>query len=65
MKDDRILSNGDDATVANLDLRRVQRLIDITGPIFAIQKKPIRDGLRPQDVATNEFIDDTIGFDAK
>jgi hypothetical protein len=40
----------------------VQRLIEIGKPIFAAQKKPIKDGLAPADVVTNEFINDKIGL---
>jgi hypothetical protein len=50
-----------DKTIGNFNLARVQKMIDITGPIFAAERKPIRDGLKPSDVVTNEFIDQTIG----
>jgi hypothetical protein len=51
-----IVGNGDDATIGNFDDARVQRLIEITKPIFAANDKPIKEGLKPADVATNEFI---------
>ena len=57
-----IISNGADKTLGNLDMARIQRMIDIVEPIFAAQHKPIRPGLTPQDIATNEFIDPNIGF---
>jgi hypothetical protein len=50
-----------DGTVGNFDMSRVQRMIDITRPIFAAQNKPIKDGLTPAEVVTNEFIDPKIG----
>jgi len=37
-------------------------VIDIVEPIFAAQHKPVRPGLEPQDIATNEFIDPRIGL---
>jgi hypothetical protein len=37
-------------------------LIDITEPIFAAQDKPLKEGIAPSDVVTNEFIDPGIGF---
>jgi hypothetical protein len=43
-------------------MARTLRVIDIAGPIFARAGKPIAAGLRPQDVATNEFIDSSIGL---
>jgi hypothetical protein len=60
----KLTSNGPDDTIGNFDTARVQRMIDITKPIFAAQHKPIKDGLRPEDVATNEFIDPRIGYAA-
>ena len=57
-----IISNGADKTLGNLDMARIQRMIDIVKPIFAAQHKPIRPGLTPQDIATNEFIDPNIGL---
>jgi hypothetical protein len=51
-----IVSNGNDATIGNFDEARVQRLIDITKPIFAASDKPVKEGLKPADVVTNEFI---------
>jgi hypothetical protein len=45
-----------DAVIGNYHESRVLRLIDIMGPIFAAQHKPIKDGLTPSDVMTNEFL---------
>ncbi|MGI5292652.1 nitrate ABC transporter substrate-binding protein [Nonomuraea polychroma] len=64
MKALKLSSNGPDAAVGNFDVSRVQRLIDITEPIFAAQKKPVKDGLKPSDVVTNEFVDPKIGYGA-
>jgi hypothetical protein len=50
-----------DGTIGNFDMARVQKMIAITGPIFAAQRKPIKDGLTPTDVVTNEFINTAIG----
>jgi hypothetical protein len=50
-----------DNTIGNFDMARLQKMIDITGPIFAAQKKPIKDGLKPSDVVTNEFLNTNIG----
>jgi hypothetical protein len=57
-----IVANGPDATLGNFDPKRLQRLIGIVGPIFATQRKPIRAGLTPEQVGTNQFIDPTIGL---
>jgi hypothetical protein len=62
MKRMQIVGNGADQTLGNFDEARVQRMIDITGPIFAAQKKPIKSGLTSSDMFTNEFIDQSIGL---
>jgi hypothetical protein len=50
-----------DSTIGNFDMARVQKMISIAGPIFAAQKKPVKDGLQPSDVVTNEFLNMNIG----
>jgi hypothetical protein len=56
-----LTGNGNDNTIGNFDMARVQKMISIVGPIFAAQKKPIKDGLQPSDVVTNEFLNMNIG----
>jgi hypothetical protein len=56
------INNGSDQTLGNFEVGRVQRLIDIVTPILAGQRAPIKDGLTPQDLYTNEFIDPGIGI---
>jgi hypothetical protein len=58
----QFISNGDDRTLGNFEVGRIQRLIDIVTPILAGQRAPIKDGLKPQDIYTNEFIDPAIGI---
>jgi hypothetical protein len=62
MRTNRILGNGANGTVGDVDAARVRRIIDIVRPIFAGQHRPLRDSLRPDDVYTNEFIDPSIGL---
>jgi hypothetical protein len=57
-----IVANGHDTTLGNFDPARLQRLISIVGPIAATQRKPIRAGLTPEQVATNQYIDPAIGL---
>jgi hypothetical protein len=54
--------NGNDQTLGNFDTARVQRMIDIVTPIFTAQNQPPKSGLKPEDIATNEFIDTSIGI---
>jgi hypothetical protein len=37
-------------------------MIDIVGPIFIAQRQPPKAGLKPEDIATNEFVDMSIGI---
>ena len=59
-----IVDNGKDRTLGNFDDTRLQRLIDILTPIFAGQNKPIRTGLTPADLVTNDYLDSSIGLPA-
>jgi hypothetical protein len=62
MADLDIVSNGPDSTLGNFDPTRIQKLIDILKPILAADNAPIADGLTPDDIVTNEFIDTSIGL---
>ena len=59
-----LVGNGPDATLGNFDLDRVQEVLDIVTPIFAEQGTPIADGVTPDSLVTNEFIDMSIGLPA-
>jgi hypothetical protein len=59
-----IVSNGRDKTLGDFDLERVQRMINITKPIFTSQRKAVKEGLKPGDIVTNEFIDSSAGLGA-
>jgi len=57
-----IVGNGPDRTLGNFDMARIQRVMDIVVPIFTGRKQPIKPGLKPEDLVTNQFIDPTIGL---
>jgi hypothetical protein len=59
-----IISNGENKTLGDFNDSRLRRLIEIVTPIFDAQHKPIKDGLQPIDIATNEFLDPGIGLPA-
>lgn len=61
MKRYGIIGNGANKTIGDFDTARVQKIINILRPLLAAEKRPIRQGLRPGDIATNEFIDPRIG----
>jgi hypothetical protein len=62
MRERRIVGNGPDATLGNFDPARISRMIDVLGPVFAGQNKPIKDGLTPDQLVTNEFVNPSIGL---
>lgn len=57
-----LISNGSDSTLGNFDTERVQTLIDTTLPIYEKQELDSYDpDVTPEKIATNEFIDLSIG----
>jgi len=61
MKENAIIGNGRNADVGDFDMTRVQRILTIVTPIFAAQKTPVKQGLTPDQMVTNEFVDSSIG----
>jgi hypothetical protein len=57
-----LVGNGGDDTVGDFDLDRVQKIIDITAPLFEKQGASPAADVAPGTIATNEFIDPAIGF---
>ena len=60
MRERGIVGNGPNPTLGDLDPQRVARMIEILTPIFAAQNAPIRPGLVPEHLVTNEFLDPAI-----
>ena len=58
----KIVGNGNNTTLGDFDVNRIQKVISIVGPIYTGQRKEIKTGLVPQDLFTNEFIDSSIGL---
>jgi hypothetical protein len=59
---DKVISNGPDNIIGNFDMAKVQKIIDGAAPIYAARNAPIKDGLKPEEVVTNAYIDPTIGL---
>jgi hypothetical protein len=57
---DKIIGNSPDGTVGAFDDSRIQKLITLLRPIYAKDGKPIKAGLTPQDITTNQFLDPSI-----
>jgi len=62
LKERGLVGNGPDKTLGNIQDDRIKRMIDILTPILATQRKDIKDGLKPSDLYTNEFINPAIGL---
>ncbi len=57
-----LVGNGPDSTLGNFDLDRVQGVIDTLAEVQEELGFTIDEGLTPEDLVTNEFIDDSIGL---
>jgi hypothetical protein len=64
MRQRGIVGNGSNATLGDMDEARIARMIAVLQPILAAQNKPIKQGLAPDQVFTNEFVDPSIGLPA-
>lgn len=62
MESDGLLGNGPDDTVGNFDLDRVNNLIELAIPVYEALGQSPKEGLTAEDIVTNEFIDESIGF---
>jgi hypothetical protein len=51
-----LVGNGPDATVGNFDLDRIAGFIEVASPVFGAE------GITPDDLVTNEYIDESIGL---
>jgi hypothetical protein len=60
MRED-FVNNGSDSTLGNFDAARVKRIIDIVTPILVAQRAAPKQGLKAEDLYTNEFVDTSIG----
>jgi hypothetical protein len=59
---DGIVANGPDDTLGNFDADRVAELFGIVEPIFTAQDIAIAEGLTPEDLYTNDFVDMSLGL---
>ncbi|GAA2235092.1 ABC transporter substrate-binding protein [Herbiconiux moechotypicola] len=57
-----LAGNGDDETLGDFDLDRVNDLLEKVTPVFATLGTAPADGLTADDLVTNEFIDPSIGL---
>ena len=60
IKDDGLVANGADGVMGKFDMSRVADLIAKAIPVYTNQGIPPKDGLKPEDIVTNEFLDESI-----
>jgi hypothetical protein len=60
MLSDKLIANSPDGSVGAFDDSRISKLITLLSPIYAKDGKPIKAGLTPGDIATNQFLDPSI-----
>lgn len=58
-----IIDNGPDSTLGNMEMDRIAGLLDVMVPILQKQGVKVSSDLAPEDIATNEFIDPSIGLE--
>jgi hypothetical protein len=64
LKEQGIVGDGADGHLGNFETARVQEVMKIMTSIMAAQRKPIAEGLKPEQIVTNEFIDPKISLGA-
>ncbi len=55
-----LVANAADGSFGSIDEARVQKIIDVSTPIFVKEKTPPKTGLKAVDIVTNQFIDKNI-----
>ena len=60
IKADGLVANGTDGVMGSFDEARVADLIAKAIPVYTAQDSPPKDGLKPADIVTNEFLDTSI-----
>jgi hypothetical protein len=60
IKADGLVANGADGVMGKFDMTRVADLITKAIPVYTAQGLPPKDGLKPEDIVTNEFLDESI-----
>jgi hypothetical protein len=62
IKADGLMANGPDGVMGKFDTSRVAELIAKAIPVYTAQDSPPKAGLTPDDIVTNQFIDESIGL---
>ncbi len=60
IKADGLQANGTDGVMGSFDMARVNDLIAKATPVYTAQDSPPKEGLKAEDIVTNEFLDTSI-----
>lgn len=60
--DEGIIGDGPTAGLGDIDETRVQKIIDLTAPVFKKQNVDVKEGVTAADLYTNEFIDPSVSL---
>ncbi len=60
--EDGLIANSPEGVVGQFDMDRVAGLIELAVPIYTAQGATPKEGVTPEDVVTNQFIDISIGL---
>jgi hypothetical protein len=64
LKELGIVDGGTDGVLGNFEMSRVSNIMKIMTPIMSAQRQQVKEGLKAEDVATNEFIDQSVKLGA-
>jgi len=62
IKADGLIANSPEGVIGQFDTDRVAKLIELAVPIYTAQGASPKDGVTPDDIVTNQFIDTSIGL---
>ena len=60
IKADGLVANGTDGVMGSFDMARVNDLIAKATPVYTAKDSPPKEGLKAEDIVTNQFIDPSI-----
>ncbi len=60
--EDGLIANSPEGVIGQFDTDRVAKLIELAVPIYTAQGATPKDGVTPDDIVTNQFIDTSIGL---
>ena len=62
IRDEGLVANGPDGTLGSFDMDRVAELIELAVPVYEAQGASPKEGVTPEDIVTNQFIDPSIAL---